>query len=202
MNIVSSPSTTQLPLLFPADCWSQLCMALFCIVGISSPRDHFLWVKFRIMIWAEEENPWEQKLFLAVCSAWFQWGGRSMGDLRAGVGSVVLTPAAWWGFDLCNHKRSLEKSWKVRWTILRYMQKNSNYLLHMPEPVASDERVNTAVGEGLIHFHLNWLQSYCTQKPKFRFYNFRCGVPSQNPATWLQWQIKFYDKEKKREESL
>lgn len=27
--------------------------------------------------------------------------------------------------------------------------------LHVPEPVVSDERINTAVGEGLIHFHLN-----------------------------------------------
>lgn len=53
----------------------------------------------------------------------------------------------------------------------------------MPEPVVSAERVNTAVGEGVMHFHLNLLQSYCTQKPKLRFFNFRCGVPSQNSAT-------------------
>lgn len=114
---------------------------------------------------------------------------------HSGVLTSATTREAWG-----SHGKSDELFWNT-------CQKNSNYLLqmpatglHVPEPVVSDERVNTAVGEGVIYFHLNWSQSYCTQKPRLRFYNFRCGMPSQNSAMWLQWQIKFYDKDKKKRE--
>lgn len=121
-------------------------MAVFSIVEwrvkhpLNSPLDHFLWVIFRIMILAEEENPWEQKFCLAVYSAGFPWGRKCMWTGKMGrVGwfeswfwvcsTQIYSMVEFWPLQPQDKPGEVMAS-QVNYSEF-YMQKNSKYWLQI-----------------------------------------------------------------------
>lgn len=116
INTLAGPSTIQLLLLLIAKVMKSALHGSFQHCGMkgktsnNSPLDHFLWVKFRIMISAEEENPWEQTLFLAAYSAWFQWERKCMETGKMGKGG--WSESCFW--FCCTQTCSLVEFWPLQ----------------------------------------------------------------------------------------